>query len=162
MFKNKGFTIIELLVVISIISFLASIVLVNVNMYMSKARDARTKADIRQIIIAMQMYYADHGSYPTTNGNWACLKSSGSCWNGSYSGSATLISDLATYISNIPKAQANSGCYAYDTYLYNSSWGSPASIIWKKETPFVTGECDGYYAGSYDCGYYYCYQYIES
>lgn len=66
MIFKKGFTIIELLVVIAIISVLAAIVLASVNGYMVKARDARRKADLRNIALALEMYYANYGSYPTT------------------------------------------------------------------------------------------------
>ena len=41
--KSKGFTIIELIVVIAIIAILASIVLINVSSYINKAKDASVK-----------------------------------------------------------------------------------------------------------------------
>ena len=62
--KQKGFTLIELLVVIAIIGLLASIVLVSVNSAREKARDARRKADLHQIQLALEMYYDNNGHYP--------------------------------------------------------------------------------------------------
>jgi len=62
--KNRGFTLIELLVVIAIVGILASIVLVSVNDARIKARDARRKTDLHNIALALDMYYAQHGSYP--------------------------------------------------------------------------------------------------
>ena len=44
--KQKGFTIIELIVVIAIIAILAAIVLVNVTSYINKAKDAAIKSDL--------------------------------------------------------------------------------------------------------------------
>ena len=61
--KSKGFTIIELIVVIAIIAILASIVLVNVTSYINKAKDAKIKSDIANIALAMGSCLADTGTY---------------------------------------------------------------------------------------------------
>jgi prepilin-type N-terminal cleavage/methylation domain-containing protein len=47
--KQKGFTIIELIVVIAIIAVLAAIVLVNVTQYIAKSRDAAIKGNMATI-----------------------------------------------------------------------------------------------------------------
>ncbi len=64
--KQQGFTLIELLIVIAIIGILASVVLVNLNSARTKARDARRKSDLQQIILAMEDYWAGNGSYIVT------------------------------------------------------------------------------------------------
>ncbi|MCX6764268.1 MAG: type II secretion system protein [Candidatus Nealsonbacteria bacterium] len=65
--KNRGFTLIELLVVIAIIGILSSIVLVSLGTTRGKARDARRQSDIRQIGLAMEMYFdANNGNYTTS------------------------------------------------------------------------------------------------
>lgn len=69
MFKNtkNGFTLIELLVVIAIIGILASVVLASLNSARKKSRDARRVADVKQIQLALEMYYdSKGGSYPLT------------------------------------------------------------------------------------------------
>ncbi len=68
MFRTKkGFTLIELLVVIAIIGILASIVLASLNTARMKSRDARRIADIKQIQIALELYFdANSSSYPGT------------------------------------------------------------------------------------------------
>ncbi|MDP3052148.1 MAG: type II secretion system protein [bacterium] len=68
MFRTKkGFTLIELLVVIAIIGILASIVLASLNTARMKSRDARRIADIKQIQIALELYFdANSSKYPGT------------------------------------------------------------------------------------------------
>lgn len=56
--RNKaGFTLIELLVVIAIIGILASMTLASLNSARLKARDARRVADIKELQIALELYY---------------------------------------------------------------------------------------------------------
>ena len=62
-YASRGFTIIELIVVIAIISVLGSIISANVNGFIAKARDARRKADLRQLEKALEMNYAKYNSY---------------------------------------------------------------------------------------------------
>ncbi len=63
--KNKGFTLIELLVVIAILGLLATIVAVSLTSARARARDARRVSDIRQIELALELYYAAHSQYPS-------------------------------------------------------------------------------------------------
>jgi len=57
--KSRGFTIIELIVVIAIIAILAAIVLVNVTQYINKSKDASIKANIDTIMTNSAVYLAD-------------------------------------------------------------------------------------------------------
>lgn len=66
---NKGFTLIELLVVIAIIGILASIVLASLNTARRKSRDARRIADIKQIQLALELYFDAASEYPTAASN---------------------------------------------------------------------------------------------
>jgi len=65
--SKKGFTLIELLVVIAIIGVLASIVLASLNTTRRKSRDARRITDIKQLQLALELYFDGQGNqYPTS------------------------------------------------------------------------------------------------
>jgi prepilin-type N-terminal cleavage/methylation domain-containing protein len=61
--KQKGFTIIELIVVIAIIAVLAAIVLVNVTQYINKGKDAAAQGNLDTMLTDAAIFYANSGSY---------------------------------------------------------------------------------------------------
>jgi len=67
--EKKSFTIIELLVVISIIGLISAIALVYVRGQIDKARDTRRISDIKQIQKGLEMYLDKKGRYPDPAGN---------------------------------------------------------------------------------------------
>jgi prepilin-type N-terminal cleavage/methylation domain-containing protein len=72
-FKNqKGFTLIELMVVVAIISLLSGVVLASLDIARSKARDGVRYSDMKQIKNAIELYYSNNGVYPTCNGEDLC------------------------------------------------------------------------------------------
>ena len=64
---QEGFTLIELMVVILIIGLLATIVVQNLRSATDKAKRVKAQADISQLKSALDRYYLDVGSYPTTD-----------------------------------------------------------------------------------------------
>lgn len=63
----RGFTLIELLVVIAIIGILSSVVVASLNGARKKARDARRVDDVKQLQLALDLYFdssAGNGKYP--------------------------------------------------------------------------------------------------
>ncbi len=69
--KKKGFTLIELLVVIAIIGILSSVVLASLNTARQKSRDAKRVADIKQVQVALELYFDDNRAYPATTASLA-------------------------------------------------------------------------------------------
>lgn len=68
MMKKKGFTLLELLVVISIIAVLLAISASAFLSARATSRDAKRKTDLEQVRSALELYKADNGSYPTNTG----------------------------------------------------------------------------------------------
>lgn len=62
--RNKGFTLIELMVVIVIIGILAGLTLTGFAGARKVARDGKRKADLEQIRSALEIYRSDRGGYP--------------------------------------------------------------------------------------------------
>jgi prepilin-type N-terminal cleavage/methylation domain-containing protein len=67
--KNKGFTLVELLIVVAIIAILTGMLTVNLADARERARDAQRKADLKQIQNALELYKNDQNpqSYPQTD-----------------------------------------------------------------------------------------------
>lgn len=97
--RNSGFTLIELLVVIAIIGILASIVLASLNTARVKSRNARRIADLKQIQLALELYFDGNSSvYP-----------------------AALSSLAPTYIPVVPTDPLASAAYSYAYYPATNS-----------------------------------------
>ena len=69
MFKLKirsGFTLIELLAVIAVIAILSTITVVTISTSHARFRDAKRISDVKQMQVALELYYADQSRYPVT------------------------------------------------------------------------------------------------
>ncbi len=62
--SNRGFTLIEMLVVLAIMGILSGIIITNLSSAKSKARDSRRVSDISHLQLALQMYLDRCGKYP--------------------------------------------------------------------------------------------------
>ncbi len=64
---QKGFTLIEIMVVVVIIAVLATLIIPNVIGRAEDARIAKATADVRALESALAMYRLDNGHYPSTD-----------------------------------------------------------------------------------------------
>jgi prepilin-type N-terminal cleavage/methylation domain-containing protein len=114
MYKNKknttkGFTLIELMVVIAIIGLLSSIVLVSLKSARDKANTQKIRSDMKALITALEFYKTDTGKYPyedTSSGSQDGNYMSGMSVNNSdfsYDGVPFLSTILQKYIPSLPK-----------------------------------------------------------
>jgi len=60
----KGFTVVELLIVLTIMVILTIIVLTGLSVARARARDAERKQEIDGLRKAVEYYFIDHGKYP--------------------------------------------------------------------------------------------------
>ena len=65
--RPRGFTLVELLVVMVIIGMLASLVVFKTRSYLIASKQNAAKAEIAKIIQAVESFYAAHDRYPTND-----------------------------------------------------------------------------------------------
>ena len=117
--KRKGFTLIEMLIVIALIGILAGVVIsvINIPKTQARSRDSKRVGDIKRIQTALELYFADNRKYPVST-SWKNVQN---------------ILELLPYINPIPvdtgESISNSSqrCYGFTTREYkygtNSSGG---------------------------------------
>jgi prepilin-type N-terminal cleavage/methylation domain-containing protein len=113
---NKGFTLLEVLLVVAILGILAAIVIVaiNPNKQLASARNAQRQSDVNTILNAVYQYAIDNnGTIPasiTTNVDEVCITAS--CTNLVDLG---VLTDNETYLVAIPQdptgSSTNGGGY---------------------------------------------------
>src|SRR5690242_18678798 len=64
--RSRGFTLVELLVVISLISILAAMGLVQYKNSILRTQESVLKTDLFRVRDAIDQYYADKGKYPAS------------------------------------------------------------------------------------------------
>lgn len=136
--NKKGFTLVELMIVITVIAILATIAVVSFTRVQKQARDTKRKAEIKSLQTALQAYFTEKNTYP--------VKTSAT------SASAGLTGLTPSYISSLPAApQGTTGtntAYMYvsdsDGYKYalcvdlESAQGG-GNMMWKVDTNNAAG-----------------------
>jgi type II secretion system protein G len=110
--QKKGFTLIELMVVIVIMGILVTIGTFAFQSSQKKSRDARRKSDLSQVAKALEMYNSDVGAYPEDDAGK--IKGCGDtpktvcAW-----GSMFFNTTKATYMVKLPKEPMSNRVYYY-------------------------------------------------
>ncbi len=72
--SRDGFTLLEILVVIIVLGLLAGLVAPRIIGRVSEARTATAKTQIELLVVALDNYHLDNGTYPTTTQGLAALR----------------------------------------------------------------------------------------
>lgn len=62
--KKKGFTLIELIVVIAILGILAAVLIPRFSGFQDKARETQALTDAKQVATAIDSFFAEHNAWP--------------------------------------------------------------------------------------------------
>jgi type II secretion system protein G len=122
--RSRGFTLIELMVVISIIGLLSSVILASLNTARNKAYDATRKTNLVQVQQALELYYNDNGRYPA-GGNGGDNSWASQCSVGGKVPQNNVIPGLVSggYIATLPADPLMDINNNYCCYEYQDSTG---------------------------------------
>jgi len=135
----KGFTLIELMVVVLIISLITVVAVYSITKAQKRGRDTRRKADISMIQGALESFYSQNKYYPTTEGASGCGTVSN--WDCDWNSSANSI-----WIQNIQDINQQLGV---DKLGRDPLLGKAGAVAPANNGPIYAGEeTKGYY------GYY--------
>lgn len=165
--KNRGFTLVEIMVAVSILSVLLVIVYASISAVRARARNAQVKTDKQNLILALvrAREASPTFSYPGQPG-WQCLKTSGTCWKGQLGGGSTVPAAITPYLPGgvipIPPG-VNVSQYRTGGYIYNPTPSTQGQltgsfIVWSQERPILPEECNSGYIPQLEPGIYYCYE----
>lgn len=130
----RGFTLIEVLLVVSIIALLSTIIASTFSAARVYARDTRRVADLRSVAVALQLYANDHnGNYPAGSGDQHGCSGTGCL--------TALIDELVPgYISQVPIDPVFGS--TNDGYRYcQANGGASYQLVTRLETQDDNGWC---------------------
>ena len=118
---TRGFTLVELMLVIALIGILTSIILASIGNARTKGDEVKTKSQLAAIQTAATIYYGSHAnSYGSTVTN-DCT-TAGSFFQDTDSHMAALV-DIGTYPQGTTlTCNANDSAYAVSATLSNGAW----------------------------------------
>lgn len=177
--ERKGFTLIEILIVVAIIAILASIVLVGLGPTQQSGRDARRLSDLHEIQNGLELYYSKCGFYPGS------LSGAGACQNTLTAATAYPASAAASFyggvastitvaagglgISALPNDPTAGDTYRYTvnaasganatSYILGTTLENPNNSVFSSYTPpatFATTGGDAYHCVFAAATPYYC------
>lgn len=126
--KNKGFTLIEVIVAVSIVIILSTLAVPKVSGYMAKAKEAKTMSMGKEIYTAAMWSYADQGDKFTVDNVKAAVETTSNiklitetpiALNGTHGVKISYISDSKTYEIDIDGDASN---YTITDKTAGSSW----------------------------------------
>jgi len=131
--QKRGFSLIELLVVIAVVGILTGIAYASFSNARASARDDIRKSDLKQLQLAVEMYKAQNGSYPSAGTGGQC--------DGTFTGPGCypyIVGLTPDFIPVLPR-DPNGNSYQYRV---NTSRNSYKIMVAGVEVKFITSYDD--------------------
>src|SRR3989344_4771761 len=131
----QGFTLIEMLIVIAVISILAGIVLVGVTGFQETARDTKRIGDLRGVQNSLELYYTRCGFYPQTTGGGANCSGGANITTWAQLAQAMVNVGIISDESKLPvDPKSTNDAYAYESpdgfvYILRATLENPSSAL---------------------------------
>lgn len=157
-FARKGFTIVELLIVIVVIAILAAISIVAFNGIQQRANNSSIISAAKGTLSTISSYIAANDSYPVSvNGTWCVTTTSGCVINGApIAGNSSFDTNMAT-IGTLPRSIPMSGsdqtgiAYSYSSSRTYNGDAQPALLYYTlygtSQSCGISGVITGWLAG---------------
>ncbi len=120
--NKKGFSLIELLVVIAIIGILSSVVMVSLNSARAKGRDAKRITDVKQISLALALYYDACGRVYPNPADGTSATSLDGAENNSGTPGVDCAANFNAFLNPVPQNPSGGGISGAYTYVTNAGF----------------------------------------
>ena len=159
MMKNerKGFTLIEILIVVAIIAILASVVLVGLGPTQEAGRDARRISDLHEVQNGLELYYNSCGYYPGGYAAGACANTATTGYSSGATPMNTALTSAGLQISTVPLDPSNTAphVYGYATngatatqYVLSAVLENAGNTVFSSYTGLTAGQIAVYTSGN--------------
>lgn len=130
--KIRAFTLVELIVVITILAILWTIAFITLNWYSKQARDSSRISDLSTIKTSLELFYIDAGKYPLPTYysditySWAVVWKQWTFWDSTFTN--------VWKLNKLPLDQLTNSKYTYSVLLnrneYQLGWVLETDLLW--------------------------------
>lgn len=139
--RNKGFTLVELLIVMAILGILVTLVAGGFRNAQMRGRDAKRKSDLRELANSLELFFSDHNRYPPSSAGGqvlGCPATTGSClW-----GSGEFTDGETIYFKEMPEDPSLGLNYYYRAFSGNQKFQVYTHLENPKDKNCLGGDCE--------------------
>lgn len=133
---TRGFTLIEMLIVVAIIAILAGVVLTGITGFQASARDTKRIGDLRNVQNYLELYFNRCGYYPGSIAGGSCSTSDPASWTALES-----MMESEGFTSSFPQDPVAAQTYYYGSSADNLQYVLGATL--ERDNNVLSNDVDG-------------------